>query len=142
RTSSFSRTDPYAQPTCDAASRRPRTSELLDRRHLDQQLLRPDRVEPHVVDALRALPVHHVVGALAEVVMADAVAARQLEVAVVAHTPRHQVGELSESRLLVLGLERLDAPPVLAGARRIQRARLRAAATVDISRCLPPVDEV
>jgi hypothetical protein len=49
-----------------------------------------------VRDALGALARHHVDAALAEVVVADAVAGRELEIAVVAHLRGDAVGELRE----------------------------------------------
>src|SRR5690606_31233834 len=118
-------------------------SDLLDRRDLDEQLLGTRLLEAHVRDALGALPRHGVDRALAEVVVTDAVAGGELEVAVVAHLACDAVRELGErGRRRGLALEGAHAPAVLARPRRVERARLRAAARVDVARRLAPVDEI
>src|SRR5690606_4626311 len=69
-------------------------SELLDRGDLDEELLQPCRIEPHMRDALGAFSGDGVYSPLAEVIVADAVSCGELELSVVAHLACDLVGEL------------------------------------------------
>src|SRR3954447_7891139 len=91
---------PPAVPPRGSAGRRSGCSQLVDRRDLDEELLRPRLLELHVRDAFGALSGHRGDAALAEVGVADAVPRRQLQVAVIADLAGDAVGPLGLRPLL------------------------------------------
>src|SRR5690606_32780592 len=104
----------------------PAGSELVDRRDLDQQFLLSCRVEAHVRDALGAFTRDGLHAALAEIVVADAVARGQLEVAVVTdlagdlvREPVHGGGQRLER---VARRQRLDAEAVSGSGSPVARS--------------------
>ena len=112
-------------------------SELLDRRDLDQQLLRTRRVEAHVRDALRALAGDGIHSSFAEVVVTDAVTRREHHVAVVAHLRRDAVRELLDRPARLAARERHEVVAVRAcPTARSRRTRPRRA--LSARDCVPP----